>query len=429
MKNDEPLRVSVLTPSGAGAIAVIRLCGACAVSQAMRCFQPFSPNASLDATQLGRLVYGRWFDGGDVVDDVLACIPPEASSAVEISCHGGPRVVERIVESLVRLGATRVETEAVDPTWPPADAVERDVLEWLPRAKTQRGVRYLLGQRARLSAAIRAAMAAMRDDPAEGRRLLERLIAGHDAARRLIEGATVAIIGPVNAGKSTLFNALVGREAAITSPHPGTTRDWVEAEIEFEGAPLTLWDTAGFREGADELERRAMLAARERIRRADLVLTVVDATQADSSGHPAELEPLAENRPRVRVFNKLDLAAAMSLPFRAPQGNVSHAVGVSARSGEGIDAMLRTMLEALGLARMDDEAPCLFSPRMRELVLPLLAPAFPSGDSNTVSDPAGSAGDSRSLTVAAQSCNRDLLDRIESEMFSGEHATERTAAL
>lgn len=347
-------------------------------------------------------MYGRWLDGAEVIDDVLACIPPEESSAVEICCHGGPRVVERVVESLVRLGATRTEAESVDPAWTAGDAVERDVLEWMPRAKTQRGVRYLLGQRARLPAAIRAAIAALRHDPAEGRRLLDRLIEGHDAARRLIEGATVAIVGPANVGKSTLFNALVGREAALTSPHPGTTRDWVEAEIEFDGVPLTLWDTAGFREGADELERRAMLTARERLRQADLVLAVVDATQANCREQLEDVKRLVADRPCVVVLNKADIAVAASPPMRLPQRDAPQALGVSAQTGEGIDAMLRAMLGALGLARMDDEAPCLFSPRMRDFALPLLAMPFP---------PAG------------------LLDRIESEMFSGEHATDRTAAL
>lgn len=401
MANND-LAVSVLTPFGAGAIAVIRVCGAHAVALAGRCFQPFAPGARLDATQPGRLLYGRWLDGDELIDDVLACIPDENPLHVEISCHGGPRVVERVVESLVRLGATHVESETVDPSWKPGHAVERDVLEWLPRAKTARGVGYLLGQRMRLPTAIRISLTAMRRDPAEGRRLLERLIEGHDAARRLIEGATVAIVGPANAGKSTLFNALVGREAAITSPHPGTTRDWVEAEIEFEGAPLTLWDTAGFREGADELERRAMVVARERIRQADLVLTVVEATQPDWRQQLSDIERLAADRPCVRVLNKSDIAAAASTPMRALHCDSPQALGVSARTGAGIDAMLRAMLEALGLARMDDEAPCLFSPRMRDIVLPLLALPVPQ------------AG---------------LLDRIESEMFSGEHATAPPAAL
>src|SRR5690606_16153709 len=86
-------------------------------------------------------------------------------------------------------------------------------------------------------------------------REMHRLLAGHDKARIKSEGARVILAGEPNAGKSSLFNAILGRDRAIVSPHPGTTRDTIEATVEMEGLAITLVDTAGIRTGADEVEQ------------------------------------------------------------------------------------------------------------------------------------------------------------------------------
>ena len=127
-------------------------------------------------------------------------------------------------------------------------------------------------------------------------------LADERRGERLRDGLTVAIAGPVNAGKSTLLNRIARREAAIVSPHAGTTRDVIEVHLDLDGWPVTLLDTAGIRDTGDPVEMEGVRRARERAASADLVLWVVDASAADQAG-PAE----GRAGPVVwRVRNKID---------------------------------------------------------------------------------------------------------------------------
>src|SRR5271169_1658837 len=114
-------------------------------------------------------------------------------------------------------------------------------------------------------------------------------LADGGCGERLREGLVVAIAGPPNAGKSTLFNRLARREAAIVSPHAGTTRDVIEVHLDLGGFPVTLLDTAGMRESDDPVEQEGVRRARERAAQADLVLWVVDAAAAEPVPSPADL--------------------------------------------------------------------------------------------------------------------------------------------
>jgi tRNA modification GTPase len=148
---------------------------------------------------------------------------------------------------------------------------------------------------------------------------------------RLRLGLTVAVVGPPNAGKSCLVNRLAGREAAIVTPHPGTTRDVIEVALELEGLPLTILDTAGLREAADPVEAIGVERARERAACADLVLLVLDATAPPDSleGFPGrEVD-------RIVLVNKVDAA-----PVPAWALDRSDVVAISCRTGSGMDLFL-----------------------------------------------------------------------------------------
>ncbi|UFN49724.1 tRNA uridine-5-carboxymethylaminomethyl(34) synthesis GTPase MnmE [Roseomonas sp. OT10] len=173
------------------------------------------------------------------------------------------------------------------------------------------------------------------------------------AAERLREGLEVAILGAPNVGKSSLLNALLGREAAIVSARPGTTRDVVEARIELDGLPVTLADTAGLREAAEEIEAEGIRRARHRGEAADIVLAVF----AADAPPDAETLALLERREAVVVANRCDLAA----PPAAYAGQA--ALAVSARTGEGL-AALRGRLAAEA-ARQAGGAGLLTRPRHR----------------------------------------------------------------
>ncbi len=156
---------------------------------------------------------------------------------------------------------------------------------------------------------------------------------------RIREGLVFAIVGPPNVGKSSIINALASRDVAIVSPKAGTTRDVVEARLELGGVAVTLLDTAGLHDTDDPIEREGMRRARNRAGSADLVIVVGDGSMAacSSSAWP-DAEAFEESR-CMMVANKIDLAA----------GQDSDKLGVSARTGEGIDR-LRDILREKALA-------------------------------------------------------------------------------
>jgi tRNA modification GTPase len=142
---------------------------------------------------------------------------------------------------------------------------------------------------------------------------------------RVRAGLVFAIIGAPNVGKSSLFNALAGRDVAIVAPRPGTTRDALEVHLDLDGVAVTLVDTAGLRETGDEVEAEGIRRARERADAADLVIRVIE------SGDPAP----AETGPKdLVVFNKIDLGVA-------PRGPA----GVSAKTGAGLDELMGVLTE------------------------------------------------------------------------------------
>ncbi len=168
---------------------------------------------------------------------------------------------------------------------------------------------------------------------------IDHLLATARMGERVRHGARVAIIGPPNAGKSTLFNALVGRERAIVAPTPGTTRDVLEAELDLGGVPVVVVDTAGLREGGDAVEAEGRRRAQAEAERADVVVHLWPA----DGGAPAE--PVAADR--VRVWSKADLATT-----GAPDGWLATA----AARGQGVDRVRAAILDRVtaGLAQVDD---------------------------------------------------------------------------
>jgi tRNA modification GTPase len=172
----------------------------------------------------------------------------------------------------------------------------------------------------------------------------ERVKAAARQGSLVREGLRVVIAGPPNAGKSSLLNALSGTDAAIVTEIPGTTRDLLRQEIQIDGMPLHIVDTAGLRHSADLIEQEGIRRAHGEIEQADLVLWVYDA--ASDPGHDA-YDPalLPEDTPVVFVRNKIDLTGE---PGGRRQLPVGVEIGISARTASGLDALREHLKEVAG---------------------------------------------------------------------------------
>jgi tRNA modification GTPase len=185
----------------------------------------------------------------------------------------------------------------------------------------------------------------------------DRIRRAANQGRALSEGLSVVIAGRPNAGKSSLLNALAGHEAAIVTGIPGTTRDVLRERIAIDGLPIHVIDTAGLRDTADAVEVEGVRRARTEIRRADLLLYVVDATVGLQAG---ELAALGDGPPLTLIWNKIDLPAAQAAP--AVQEPV---LPLSALTGAGLPALREQLKAAAGYQPGDGGV---FSARRRHLV-------------------------------------------------------------
>jgi tRNA modification GTPase len=211
--------------------------------------------------------------------------------------------------------------------------------------------------------------------------LLDDLEALGRAARSgavLRDGLNVAIAGPPNAGKSSLLNRLAGYDAAIVTDIPGTTRDPLREHLTLDGLPVTVIDTAGVRESADPIEREGLRRARREVGRADRVLWVVDVREPLAAALAAARENVGANTLFTVLRNKVDLLGAGAERSSAERAENAHAapgamtteaadvpvLGISARTGQGIDALIAHLHSAAGY---DARAPGTFSARRRHI--------------------------------------------------------------
>jgi tRNA modification GTPase len=308
---------------------------------------------------------------GDVIDEGLALWFPGPNSEtgediVELQVHGGRAVIAAVLAALGRIGGLR-PAEAGEFTRRAFESGRMDLtavegLADLVAAETEAQRRQaflqlkgLLGDRAetwrqRLIEALALVEAGIdfseEEDVPED--LLARALAlirplaeeisqaGVGQGERLREGLRVAIAGPPNAGKSTLFNRLARREAAIVSPFPGTTRDVLEIHLDLGGYPVTVLDTAGIRETSDPIEREGVRRASEQSAGADLVLWVIDATAAQGS------EP--EVPAAWLVVNKMDLADSQAKKRIGSDFSYRRKIHfISSATGAGVDELVNAI--------------------------------------------------------------------------------------
>lgn len=332
---------AIATAPGAGAIAIVRVSGSETFALADRIFNGPSPAPSQRPP--GTFAHGPIVDPatGEVLDDILLLVfraPHSYTSedSIEIQCHGGAQAARRILATLVSAGARQAEPgEFTKRAFlnGKIDLTQAEAVLDLIQARSERAARLAtaqledaLGLRIRCLyddlLAVSADIEALLDFPedelpqqvpteiagrisavsSEIQALLDTWQEGHV----LRDGARIVIAGAPNVGKSTLLNLLAGRDRAIVSPHPGTTRDTIEESVVLQGCPMQLIDTAGLRDAPGEIEQEGIRRTHRALAVADLCVCLVDASQMISGDEKAFL--VAHDPEKLLVLiNKIDL--------------------------------------------------------------------------------------------------------------------------
>lgn len=375
---------AIATPPAVGGISVVRISGENALAVAERIFRPFG-GKTVPGMDGYTAAYGEIRDGQTRLDDGILLVfrAPHSytgEDVAELSCHGGLTLTRRVLSACFSAGAkpaqageftkrallngklSLTQAEAV------ADLIGAQNEQYLLCARAQReGALYR-----RLRAAseklldFTALVQAWIDYPDEMEDEFDRereaeklsgvlaelnaLLESYDGGRMLREGISCAIVGRPNAGKSTLMNLLSGRERSIVTEIEGTTRDVVEESVLLGDVPLRLSDCAGIRETDDAVERIGIEKMLREIETAELVFAVFDGSRP-LNGDDERLIARLAGKKCVCVVNKCDLPRKIDeerLKARFPAF-----IRLSAKTGEGADALSEAVKEAAGLSRLD----------------------------------------------------------------------------
>ncbi len=345
---------AALTAPAPGAIAVVAIAGAEANAVVRRVIkQPKSDVVPPLETNRPRLV--RVCDSaGQTLDDAMLVVSPRSKfEYVELQPHGGVRVVERVLELLAANGATVIDPHEFAANFITTTTFESQLNQALLHSTSRRLTQWLLAQ----SNLLPNYLARWNEQsPTERARYIERT----QLAIRLLGGLRLALVGPPNAGKSTLANRLIGHERVITSDTAGTTRDWIDETISIDGWPLTLIDTAGVRQTDDALEATAIERGRAQALTADLIVTLKDATVVGAADYSetsaAALLHNGKAVPTIRVINKVDRLSQEELDLLQKMMG-GDTLFISATTGVGIAELHQAIINKLGLTNLrDDEA-------------------------------------------------------------------------
>ena len=374
--NDGDIIVAPATPTG-GALCLVRLSGEGSIEL---CDRVFRGRRRLAEAATATLHYGEIVDGEEVVDDVVVSIfrAPHsytAEESVEISAHGSRYVVERILALLVRCGARMAEAgeftrraflagrmdlsqaEAV------ADVIAADSHASHAVAATQMRGAYsqeleaLRGQLLHITSLLELELDFSEEDVefadrgellsllAHTLQRVDSLAASFALGNALKEGVTVAIAGRPNVGKSTLLNRLAGEDRAMVSEIAGTTRDTIEATANIGGAIYRFVDTAGLHATDDRLEQMGIERTAEALRKARIILWLTDKDDSSIEEDLIGYTP-SEDQKIYRIITKIDLRTEGTAGSAWGEANYP-TIALSAKSGEGVDLLQKTLQEAV----------------------------------------------------------------------------------
>ena len=380
---------TAMTSSGIG---IVRISGDEAVSITDRIFE-MKNQKKLEDMPTHTIHYGHIHDGDEVIDEVMVVLMREPKSytredTVEIDCHGGVYVMKRILETVIKYGARPAE---------PGEFTKRAFLNGridlsqaesvidVINSKNEFALKSSLSQ---LSGSVSEKIKEIRgtvlheiafiesalDDPehisldgypeklsgivSDVIKKIDKLLANSDNGKMLKEGISTVIVGKPNAGKSSLLNALVGRERAIVTDIAGTTRDVLEEQINLNGITLNIMDTAGIRSTEDVVEKIGVDKALSLVDKADFIIYVVDTSTALDENDEKIIDAIREKK-AIILLNKSDLIQVTGEDeIKEKLSGADHKmIAISAKENLGIDVLEETITEMFfhGTISFNDE--------------------------------------------------------------------------
>lgn len=354
--------VAVATPSGTGALAIVRLSGPQAIEAVSACFR----GIDLSSVTSHTAHHGYIVSDDEVIDDVVVTVFRAPCSytgedCVEITCHGNPLLAARIVDTLLGGDPPIVSAGPGEFTKRAflsgrIDLSQAEAVADLIRGSADTALR---GARARLDGAVEQVVEPIREGLLDAQseieveldfseeeenladrikvraslatvaELLSQAASDPPYAELPYDGVYVSIVGPPNVGKSSIFNRLAGGDRAIVDAAPGTTRDLVREDLSIEGMHVRLVDTAGIRAGVNSVERSGIERTRDAASQADVVILVGDARIGFEPEVRLEVKSMTNSERLLQVLNKVDLLNGQDI--KTPDGTFL----VSARTGAG----------------------------------------------------------------------------------------------
>ena len=388
---------AISTGRAPGGIGVIRISGENAISVSDKIFSSFNGKKLCEIPGYSAL-YGKASDEKGSIDNVVALVFKAPKSytgedVVEISCHGGLFVTDKVLKAVYSAGAIPAEpgeftkraflngkmdlTSAesvmniISAQGEQAEKIALGVLEGKLFKEIKKINDKLVYDMALLSAWVDYPYEEiedlsdnnLKDHIKESRESLQKLINDFDKGQIILEGVDTAIVGCPNVGKSTLMNLISGTEKSIVTDIAGTTRDIVEDTVNVGGITLRLADTAGVRETEDIVESIGVDRAVKRLENAELVLAVFDASR-ELGEADCRLIDLCKGKNAIGIINKTDLDKNY-LKGKIEE-NFAQTVFISAKTGKGKEELTRAIEQTLGTADFDTSATAIVNDRQCE---------------------------------------------------------------
>jgi tRNA modification GTPase len=377
---EEDTIAAISTPFGESGIGIVRISGSLSGPIASRLFKPKRKESNFISHHF---YYGEIIDpqNSKPVDEVLMVLMKAPKTytredIVEIHCHGGYFILQKVLELVLKQGACLAhpgeftkraflngridltQAEAVidlinAKTMTSLEIANQQLRGWLYREMTQLKTK-LIEHLALIEAHIdfpeeEIEPISLRDMRREIEGMIQKLVGwidSYEEGRVFREGVSCAIIGKTNVGKSSLLNVLLKEERAIVTPIPGTTRDVIEEVLNIYGIPVRLIDTAGLRKATDSIEQEGVRRAKERVADSDLVLLMLDGSRPLEEDDTEILEEIREKK-KVVIINKQDLPLNIPIEDVRKQFHEEPMVSISCLKNEGIDDLKEAIYTSL----------------------------------------------------------------------------------